>query len=200
MNRNANALAAVLALALLSSSCSSTVEGHPTPAIGDSSVPDGKNAKAPAVPQPLNVTKYLADPCTSLTQAHYQRLGAKGPGERHDNADGNPDCAWRLGKLGDIQLDVTYFANVPEGLSRLYALKTSGYWEKGYFEPTSVDGYPAVYASIGDWRKDGDCQLNVGASDQLYFFVLVQARPGDDSCTAVRNVASAVLDTIKKGA
>jgi hypothetical protein len=201
MKNHAVALACTIAAAaMVITACDKRVDGQPTPPAGTTTPgPSSSRAfsKAPAVSQPLDATKYIANPCKSLTPAQYQGFDAA-PGAPTNGVE-SPNCMWPIAG-GDTKLSVLYITKVPEGLSGIYAQKDAGIWDKGYFEPTTVASYPAVYAAIGDFRSRGDCELNVGVNDNLYFVSMVQSRAGDDSCAAAMNVAKAVIETVKKGA
>lgn len=198
-NRTISIAAITLATALTITACDSEVKGQPAPPAGTSAAgaPSSPKefTKAPPVTDPLDATKYVADPCASLTPAQYQAFRA-GTGQKDPT---NPICAWKVDQA-DTRITVAFTPEVQQGLSGVYAQNDIGFWEDGYFTPTTVSGYPAVYASIIDSRPQGICQLNVGLNDKLYFFSLVSSRPGSDSCTAAMNVAEKVLETIKKGA
>lgn len=201
MTNRTTAIAAItLTIALTITACDSGVNGQPAPPAGTSNTgaPSSPKefTKAPPVTNPLDAAKYLADPCASLTPAQYQAFETEA-GEKDDpNAIA---CAWKRNR-GETRISVSYLPEVKQGLSGVYAQNDIGFWKDGYFEPTTVSGYPAVYASIIDARPQGKCQLNVGISDTLTFASIVQSRPGSDSCTAAMNVAEKVLETIKKGA
>lgn len=190
----------IVTAALTVTSCGKEIGGQPTPAIATSaSDPNSGHmfSKAPTVAQPLDVGKYLASPCGSLTALQYQNFDTR-PGVPGDDKM-NPNCAWTTND-GETRISISYMLEVTQGLSGVYAQNDIGFWKDGYFEPATVDGYPAVYASILDSRAKGKCQLNVGVNDNLYFISSVQSRADNDSCTAAINVAKAVIETVKKGA
>ncbi|MEV6909802.1 DUF3558 domain-containing protein [Amycolatopsis sp. NPDC051071] len=179
-------------------SCSSEVPGLPsaTPSSPGAASP---TQKAPSVRQPLNADKFLTAPCTSLDQAQLDKLNSQGTG-KPAILNGDPNCSWEFGPNGDTGAGLTYVSSVKNGLSNLYALDETGWWKNGYFEPTAVNEYPAAYNELVDNRVKGDCVLSVAITDALFFTVSVRARAGNDVCTAAKNVASDVIDTIKKGA
>lgn len=200
-------LAAVLCTATVAGCGDKTGEAAPAPVSnpsdprGPSSTADANGkGKAPKVVSPLDAGKYVADPCLSLTSEQTQKFGAKEPGAPNVGATGNKACSWNSGANGDVRIDITYLSSVKTGLSNLYALNESGQWDRGYFEPGEVDGYPSALASVNDARPTGACVQHIGVSDELMVQTSVAAGAGDDSCKAATNVAEAVIDTIKRGA
>jgi hypothetical protein len=151
------------------------------------------------VQQPLDASTYIGDPCASLTQNQLDNFEVSRSGEVGDQ-EGAPSCNWAFGPNGETRISVSYLVDAETGLSNLYALNDTGRWDNGYFEPTVVSGYPAAYVDMIDTRSSGDCSLSVGIKEDLMFGVIVQSRPGNDSCKAAENVASAVIETIKQGA
>jgi hypothetical protein len=137
------------------------------------------------VKQPLDASKYLAAPCSSLTDAQLREFGGSTPGRLNSDENG-PACNRDVGPNNDTLIGIGYLTSAKTGLSNLYALKSSGWWEHGYFEPTELDGYPAAYASISDDRKAGACGITIGIRDELMFSTLVKSLAGDDSCSAER--------------
>ncbi len=190
-------------MVLFATACSTEVPGTPSTTQNQSgSVPSGTTApgqQAPAVPKALDATKYLAAPCATLGPDQLDSFKAQGSGEAGEK-DGNPTCTWRFGANGDARADVAYMKSVGNGLNNLYALDASGWWNNGYFDPTTVDQYPGVFHDTTDHRSSGICGLGVSITGSLYFSVLIQAQTGNDACIAAKNVASAVVETLKKGA
>ncbi|OZM73208.1 hypothetical protein CFN78_10075 [Amycolatopsis antarctica] len=163
--------------------------------------PSSGGTKAPAVQEPIDTAKYEGDACASLTNAQQQEFGVNDAG-RLQEFPGSDDtnCSWNTGANNDVTIGVTYNTSIDNGLSNLYELDETGHWDAGYFEPTEVSGYPAVFQSINDDRPGGGCGLSVAVTDQVFFTSIIQGRPGQDGCKAAENVAEAVIETIKQGA
>lgn len=106
-------------------------------------------------------------------------------------------CIWNVAD-GATSISVSYPTENRNGLSNVYALNEVE--EYAYFEPTDVNGYPAVYAGSADLRDQGDCGLNVGLRNDMAMGIGIQSRPGNNVCGAAKNVAEAVIQTIKQGA
>lgn len=152
--------------------------------------------KAPPVANPLDATKYVEAPCSSLTESQQRAFNANSSRD-NSNEDGRA-CVWNIGD-GSTSISIAYVTSVNTGLSNLYALHATVPWP--YFEETEVDGYPAVYQSVVDNRTKGACGLSVGITDELFFSADVRSRAdaGEDACKAAANVAAAVVQTIKAG-
>jgi hypothetical protein len=192
--------AAATALAALAlAGCSQTTAGsaNPTtvaPSSATGSAPSQSSAKAPAVKTPLDASKFVGDPCLTLTQAQQQQFEGTEPGTRTDS-DSGVGCAWNFGANGSTGTGVNFVPKVTNGLTRLYEQNSAGFFKKGYFQPAEVEGYPAVYNEVAD-NRPSQCGLSVGISDTTYFDVLIQGRTGTDGCKSALTVATAVLHTI----
>ncbi|KAA9166660.1 DUF3558 domain-containing protein [Amycolatopsis acidicola] len=187
--------AAVLAVAGALSACSSGNSGSPSP-VGNSSSSAAAGSSsaaqlAPSVPSPLPVDSLTANPCTALSADQVTQQGLTGAGEQGSSQTG-PDCKW---KSSTSQLNVVYISPITgnkNGLSDTYALKS----KFAYFEPTTVSGYPAVYAEADDSRSIGDCSLWVGVTDQLAVSVSAQIGSGPNKsnpCPVTARVAGAMI-------
>ena len=193
-----------LTLATLTlSACSDPVPGTSIPATTGSAPTSGSASKpesprAPRVQRPLNAAKFQADPCRSLTSSQLGNFGIKGAGERTDRAN-VVVCTWTSTGAATGTVGVSYTPAITTGLSNTYQLNESGAYKEGYFSPSDVNEYPAVYADTADDRSKGGCHLVVGISDQASFGVSIEGQPGTDGCKAAANVAKAVLQTIQEG-
>jgi hypothetical protein len=54
------------------------------------------------------------------------------------------------------------------GLTDIYESHRQDPHGLAYFEPTEVDGYPAIFDQNVDERSSGFCELDVGISDSIY--------------------------------
>lgn len=109
-----------------------------------------------------------------------------------------PGCEWwrRDTEDGSV-LGVGFLTGNKNGLSDTYR----GRDRFDFFEETTVDGYPAVFDDFTDGRSRGDCNITVGISDTLTFRVREGAGPkGQIICDRTKQLASAVLTTLKAGA
>ncbi|MGX7825602.1 DUF3558 domain-containing protein [Actinokineospora sp. 24-640] len=153
---------------------------------------------APSVDEPLDASKQLADPCTSLSPDQLRTLDMKTtprPGDKDSFNSLGPYCSWRDSTNRE---NYTVGYNVPNknGLADLYRAQENGNW--AYWEPTTVNGYPAVWKELTDLRDMGGCNISVGITDQLHFSVFVARAVPATACEDVKKVAGAVVETLKK--
>lgn len=186
LKRRLRTAAVLIPLALLAA-CVSEEAGTPvTTAPRTSSVTPSFGA--PSVADPLDAAAFVADPCTSLTPAQQDELGVDDGNERTVGNGIKCDYA------GGIFASVLY-SNKKSGLAYLYGLNQDDVW--AHWDPTEVDGYPAVaYAPRANPER---CEVAVGLSDSSYVSVGVYSDTGDDRCAAGKSLAGVVLSTIKAG-
>ncbi|MGH3621414.1 MAG: DUF3558 domain-containing protein [Sciscionella sp.] len=157
--------------------------------------------EAPAVRNPLDASVYLSRPCALLSRQQVSTLGDYGPGRPGKKTDvgggSGPSCTWDSTAEGPI-IDAQLVTSDRNGLSDFYRARATmpkSYF--GYFEPTTVDGYPAVFNDATDQRKFGDCALVVGIADKLVLGTSQQGGDGPKSCSVAKQVAAAVITTLK---
>jgi hypothetical protein len=158
---------------------------------------------APRVAHPLDASKFLAAACSSLTAADLSTLNLTGAtSESHITAK-SPVCNWDAFNATDAaknyHVGVTWETIDTNGLSAIYSLKS----EMAYWQPTQIGGYPAVIAGQLDQRLDGDCVVDVGVSDSLFFFVGYQTSDSSvvpQSCALATRAAADVIKNLKGGA
>ena len=133
----------------------------PTASTNATSVAQGGAGDAPRVPAPLKVDGLAADPCKALAPEQVSQLGMAAPGVRGDTPVG-PKCTWS-GQAYPTNTMAIGFATANDlGLTNVYRGKST----QAYFEPSTIDGYPTVYAAPSDERAVGTCDLSVGVTDQ----------------------------------
>jgi hypothetical protein len=141
------------------------------------------------VAHPLDASKMLQDPCSALTAGDLTAFGFDDMrGKPHGTSNGK-GCAWSSGDSASVDWETSNTG----GLSDLYQQKsTAAYWI-----PTTVSGYPAVFAdTISDGRPQGDCLINVGINDHLYFFAGYIGGQGDNTCPKAQQVAADVIKNL----
>lgn len=188
-------------------SCTATEAGVATPGtITGSTSTTSTSEPTPDVPRvsdPLDASRYIADPCAVLTQAQLTSYGVSRTG-RPDTTSASaehsgPSCLW-FGQEVDNAIAVTWQTGNKNGLADTYSLQEDfATWE--YFEATEVDGYPAVFNNLAGDAEHGNCGLVVGISDTLTFYVLLQGHgkiTGEASCNRVMQVATAVIQMLKE--
>jgi hypothetical protein len=194
-------------LAGLLTGCTTATGGQPSAApdlpgasSGDrpTSTSSGGTNGAPPVVHPLDATRFLTRPCDVLSPAQLAILGISAPGKPTTTgavaAQAGPFCTWHAAPEVNSTVGVGFLTGNKNGLSDTYR----GRSDFGYFEETTVDGYPAVFADGNDGRPVGACGIAVGISDTLAFSVSEQGnRKGQASCDRAKQVATAVLATLK---
>jgi hypothetical protein len=194
--RTRTILATGLAAILLASGCTSKDGGTPTPT--ESSTGAADRYGAPPVTNQLKPDKYIANPCTALTAAQAQNFGEQPTGKPTTTGavaeTAGPWCGW---KGEDRYIGVYFFVIDKNGLADLYRDRRND----AYFEPTTVDGYPAILRDTSDDRSSGLCAISVGVTDHLYFRAESQENIDDTlACGNAKKVAAAVITTMKEGA
>jgi hypothetical protein len=169
-----------------------------TPISTSQPVPTNTVPQAPPVKTPLDASSFEADPCKSLTAAQQQHFGLDG-GRLSDAAVEGKSCFYsNLDNKSDV-VSVTYASKSTNGLSTRYIEYSRGAWD--YWIPVDIDGYPGVtYDAVGSGEHDpGLCSFAVGVKDSLFFWATAPDWNGAAKCATVKNVAAAVLGTIKAG-
>ncbi|GAA3534400.1 DUF3558 domain-containing protein [Amycolatopsis ultiminotia] len=192
--RTARLAAGAVAVLGLLTACSGETGGTAEPPASTSASPGG-NSGAPKVPASLPTQQLISDPCSALGPDDATKVGFKSPGEL-DTSQQLPICHWTSPRTSGNQVAIGPLTPNKNGLSDTYALKP----KQAYFEPTTVEGYPGVYASQSDARTRGSCALTVGVTDQLAVVVTLTITEGPnkaDPCTLTARVAAAMIDHLK---
>jgi hypothetical protein len=198
-------LVCVLAVAL-TAGCATEAPGQPVPTTADatSSQPTSSSPtdKAPPINSPeLDLASYEHRVCDLLTLEQLAPFAIHQPGTPKDGQAG-PSCTWNPSKSSQgarVDLDI---------LS-----KSQGGWEgvydrRGRFtffeEAGEINGYPAVHRDVASNGTKGICATTVGVRQDLVFDVGVFVNGLDSpeykkACSVSDRVASAVIDTLKKG-
>lgn len=185
----------------VASACTST-GGNPSPAttsstgaitstsVASSSTGSDSSSVAPRVAHPLDASKMAATPCLALTATDLAGLQVMNPinGGANQTASGI-QCTWTGSPGGSV--GVAWETASISGLSDLYAKQSA----IAYWQPTTVSGYPAAYGdAISDGRSQGDCVINVGVTDHMYFFVnFNNPVNAGASCTLAAQAATDVI-------
>jgi uncharacterized protein DUF3558 len=154
------------------------------------------------VAEPLDVTKYLTQPCSVISADYLKSAGLPNPG--NPDLTGavaehvGPACDWRNSEAG-TGVRVGILTGNKHGLDDLYTLHDQGTLD-GYWIPDTVKEYPAVFNDSSDYRSHGECTIAVGVSDTLAVGLFAQYYRGRDGCAWVKGIAGAMIDTIKAGA
>lgn len=197
MSRVSAVVIAACAVGVLAA-CSSGSDAAPSPTSAADKAPNVK--LAPPISNPLNPGSLVGQPCGLLTKPQLDAFGGKA-GSTQDTGGSSKNCSWKFGTNHDVMVTAALDPGATgSGLGDIYAGKQQHTYDKGYFEPTTVAGYPAVFANIGDNRKQGSCALKVGINPHMYLDLNIDAYgTGKKSCTALSNTAAKMIDTLKSG-
>jgi len=160
---------------------------------------------APPVQNPLEIDEFTDNPCASLTAPQLGEFDlAPGKKEEPDNVgQASDNCTYLARKHPTSRLIVyvNYFPDVSNGLNFRYEEHEGGRWPS--WQPTEVDGYPAVIFSPKDTTPEPSiCDLDVGVSDSSFFNVRANyygrvGYSGQDTCAMTKDIALAVLTNLE---
>jgi hypothetical protein len=195
------ALAAATVLSACSSGSNAT-GSSPTPsAAATSSTPSASSGEVPKVPAPLPVDALTANPCAgALSSTQLNELAMAAPG-RSNQTVGGTGCVWAGTVNTTNSVYITPITANNGGLSDIYANNGKGNY--AYFEPTTADGYPGVYAEPSDGRSEGFCTLVLGVTDQLTVSIEVHLLTGANKanpCNSANKVGTALIEHLKGAA
>jgi hypothetical protein len=156
---------------------------------------------APQVAQPLDASKFLTQPCAALTAQQLRNFTLPVQGKADTDSaiakSTGPSCEW-INSDTATGVGLSFITGNKNGLADLYRANEEGKWT-GYWEETTVSGYPGVFHDVTDSRARGSCILAVGVTDTLTFLVDISGRLKEQSCDFAKQVAAAVLATVKAG-
>lgn len=186
--------------------CATSTSGTPEPTSGATRSGDssssGSGSAAPKVTTPIDVSKFAANPCSSLTTAQLTTLGLTGMNQQGTGGPagaGIPNqptgtiCTWLY--PNNAVIAVGFLTGFPDGIPQ----GLNYYFEDG-IQPArpgvlDVDGQPTVYGQVEASQQY--CQLAVGASDTAVVAVSADAWTTGDPCQEALVVAQATITTIK---
>jgi Protein of unknown function (DUF3558) len=202
--RSASLLALAVGVAAIAG-CGS-VSGQPESGAASSTTPSMNLYGAPHVANPLEIDKYVRNPCSVLSTQQVRQLSSsismatKGkaratPGGRTCSYQSPDDFSLQSGSLG--------FITTGGGLSTIYANRAN---LAVFTVLPPIEGYPAVINAPEDNTKHGDCSLSVGVSDQaiaqIDFFVSdFGNKPANYTtpCVPAKKLARAAVQSMKGG-
>jgi hypothetical protein len=159
-----------------------------TPAPSSSEPANRPEGAAPEVPEPLDVDELLDDPCEALATEQLDRIGVAEPGKMELDGD-DAECRWHLTTSELHVVSLSPVESKRAGLSDVYGGKQFN----AYFEPTEIDGYPAVYTSALDQRSSGNCELWVGVTDELAVDITTNFLE-TEPCPVAEQLATAMIE------
>jgi hypothetical protein len=203
--------AGIAAAVVLAAGCSDKQSGTALPATttgGDGTgtstrtAPPTSTGGAPAVKDPLDASRYLSQPCAILSATTLTGLKVSRPGIPDTDSPvaktSGPQCVWHTDDQPVGQTyGVGFLTGNKNGLSDTYRGGKKAF--PGYFEPTEVNGYPAVFNDLTDDRANGSCNITVGISSSLAFRAGIEGSKdtGTRSCDLVKQLAVTVIQTLK---
>ncbi len=155
----------------------------------------------PQVPDPLDDTEFVADPCSSLTPTQLTELQLVQM--RENDGDSEYESEVGCGYVDsdpaiDLLIYVNYYPDVTTGLRHLYANHVPEPTPSPSWTPTTINGHPAVSTIV---KHKTTCQVYVGTSDTTlfeiaYYYYNGYDWDGRDTCAAATTIAAAVLTTM----
>lgn len=123
-------------------------------------------------------------------------IGLRTPGVVADSGVAGPSCRFESRAYDVNKIFIAPLSTQATGISGLYANREN----VKYFEPVTIEGYPAVYGDSADVRSRGTCALWVGITDELAVGVTSSIVTGPNvtnPCPIVRDVAVAMVQHLK---
>lgn len=213
MDNRLGRLAVISLSAIGLAACTNAAEGNPIPdrattagelpsepgTTGEkpSSTGELPSDGAPKVENPIDAGQFEEQPCDALTTAQATELNVGPEGELADTEFGK-GCLWRNAETGGAT-SIAFMSNIRRGLSIVYGEEKAGYYK--YFEPTELEGFPAVISNKGEGRPTANCSLTVGLSDELAFLTVTNLSRDNigakDPCEVGMLATGEMLKTIK---
>ncbi|MCT2582374.1 DUF3558 domain-containing protein [Actinophytocola gossypii] len=187
---------------LAGTACSTDADGTPIPQTSSGRAEESRTTDPstdPEVENPLDASRFLADPCAVLTQTQLAAFDVTRPGIPETTGSvaerSGPFCVWHAAAELGSTIGVGFITGNKDGLSDIYR----GREQFEDFRPVEVDQYPAVFANSPDLRSSGMCTVYVGISDTLAFRATEGGQlDASGSCDRAKQVAAAALTTIQE--
>jgi Protein of unknown function (DUF3558) len=189
---------------LLAGGCGTSTAGNPSvpsgSAVSSGTSPVGSPLPStPPVSTPLSVSRIVSDPCSLLTGTQLGVVGltaAARPTPNHDPI--GVGCAWNDRTVGTTGAQTGYDleTGLVHGLRDIYVQKQ----QMAYWQPVTVDGYPAVFDDPVDQRADGTCRMDLAVSEKDVLLVDYQGDPGVPACDKAKALGGALITSLKGGA
>jgi hypothetical protein len=202
----------VAAVVLALAGCAATTTGTPSAEGGVTDAPTGTggsdtstspgaddNHGAPKVATPLDIAKWQANPCGTLTTAQRHALGITEQGTV-DHSDLGNICDWSpaFDLTYALGFNIKFAPGTPAGLANAYQAAGPG----GMRRLPDVHGQPA--ATEPSQNTKGSCTIYLGATDQIEYAASVtigdQQPQYRDPCSVALKIADDATATMKSGA
>lgn len=195
-------MAGLLAAATLTAlaSCSESAPGKPTlpgpnATVNQStSAPQSGESSVPHVTNPIQAPGLAAEVCQTLSGEQVQKLGLSQGTPETDKS--GPVCIWEYADVSINQVVIGVTTRFDDGLADVYKRKDA----LGYFEETTIAGYPGVIVGKYGPPDKGFCQLYVGLNRSLAPVVTAQLGGGTDygrPCEVAELTAKAMIENLK---
>lgn len=153
---------------------------------------------APKIAHPVDVSQFVQDPCALTSSSAMAKVGLHKTNvdEIGKRNDGQPNriCHWDTSEsqngvgvsLLGMGLDAQY---KKQNLAHVYQK----------FQPTTVDGFPAVNTTKPDDEKDGRFSLTIGLNDRESADIQTTADSPAEAKKITDAVAKAIVSTARAG-
>lgn len=195
-------LLAGLAATTFLSACTQTTSGTPAPS--QQPAPESSTAvstsSVPKVSNPLpQISEYVDKPCDLVPATLVSQLGFSNPTATDSTDVLGSGCDWidtKNSRSMSVALGILH-GNPNGGIAKIMQLNGSLFT---FVEPFEVSGYPAAYADGQDRRAQGNCNVFVGATDEVAFSTnVIGYTNAQDSCGAAKQIAAAVITKLQGG-
>lgn len=159
---------------------------------------------APKVTRPLDVTKYIPQPCTTLTTAQRHALGLTKTGETQQDSGGST-CSIdpKYDVVYTIEFNTHFDEGQPQGLANAYWNANGPAFTQDYLKRLpDIQGVPEV--TEPSQNTDGGCYIYLGATDQLSYAAGVTVSSSTEpeyknACSIAQQLAVDITGTMRSG-
>jgi hypothetical protein len=196
---------AAIAAGLLAAGCGAGSLTSPQPKADPGAAASPSPAPGPDLhyPQQLDASRTINDPCTALTDDQVHKVIGSHPGGGKTEHGAGVGCSWHPSSLDNTSagsIGIEWPSGGAYGMRGFYRTKN----RYGYFQPTTVAGFPAVVASPGDTAVSvGECAIYVGVNEHRVFFSDFDSGATPPAslkpCGKARQAAKYVIQKLKGG-
>lgn len=193
------------ALATLTA-CGGDETGQPTAQVGGPTANAGgptetnMDVEVPQIANPVqDLGKYEQAPCSMLTQRQAESI--RFPKTEDATEKNQPGCRWYGHRNSAITIALQ--SGKQWALAGYYEVHAKDSGAFAYFKPTTVAGFPAVFATDFDRREGGSCAMTVALTDQdvlrMSNDLFLGTAQRDDPCAQLQQTAELAVKTISAG-
>lgn len=187
-----------------SGSGSSTGSGSGTDNSASAKPGPGNRYGAPAVTQPLDVTKYIQNPCSALTTAQLHALHVTKAGTlEHDSGGSSCSVDPKYDVVYTLSFNTHFDEGQPTGLANAYWAANGPDFTKDYLKRLpDIQGVPEV--TEPQQNTDGGCYIYLGATDQISYAAGVTVSSAAEpqyrtACSIAQQLAKDMTETMRSG-